>query len=399
MEAPIRASWESLLAQRALDADDSLAEVMRASNAPGVISFAGGFPNAATFPWEALPEAVARIVEARDASAFQYPPVPGLATTRDYLAGRIERLDGARPAEGELMPTSGGVEAMACIGAAFLDAGDTVACESPTYLGTIMGFRNHGVRIVSVALDEGGQRVDELERLLDAGLRPKLVYTIPDHQNPAGVSLADDRRAALVELARRHGFLVVEDVAYRELRFDGDLDRSLWSHGPDVVVQIGTFSKTLFPGARLGWAVGPAEVVGRVAWAKQTSDQGAPALSQRILEELGRGGRLDEQIVRSRALYAERWQLTRAALERHLGGLAAWTEPTGGFFTWLTLFDEHADTTELARRALEHGVTFVPGRPFHADGGGSRNLRLAFSLADEQLIDEGIARLGRLLRR
>ena len=399
MEAQTRASWDSLLAQRALDADDSLAEVMRASNAPGVISFAGGFPNAATFPWEALPEAIAAIVEARDASAFQYPPVPGLPSTRDYLAERVERLDGTRPADGELMLTSGGVEAMACVGSAFLDAGDAVVCESPTYLGTIMGFRNHAARIVPVGLDAEGLRVDELARLLEAGLRPKLVYTIPDHQNPAGVSLAEERRAALVELARRHGFLVVEDVAYRELRFDGELDRSLWAHGPDVVLQIGTFSKTLFPGARLGWAVGPAEVVRRVTWAKQTSDQGAGALAQRVLEELGRSGRLDEQIVRSRAFYAERWRLTGAALERHLGELAAWTEPTGGFFTWLTLADASVDTSELARRALEHGVTFVPGRPFHADGGGSRNLRLAFSLADEELIDEGIARLGRLLRR
>jgi 2-aminoadipate transaminase len=398
MEAPTRIAWETLVAQRALDADDSLAEVMRASNAPGVISFAGGFPNAETFPWETLPEAVASIVAGRDATAFQYPPVVGLASTRDYVAGRIESIDGARPAENELMLTSGGVEAMACVGGAFLDAGDAVVCESPTYLGAIMGFRNHGARLVPVPLDDDGLRVDELERLLADGLRPKLVYTIPDHQNPAGVSLAQERRVALVELARRHGFLLVEDVAYRELRFDGRLEPSLWAHGPDAVLQIGTFSKTLFPGARLGWAVGPADVVARVAWAKQTSDQGAAALSQRILEELGRGGHLDAQISRSRDLYRRRWELTRAALAEHLDGRATWTEPTGGFFTWLTLADEAADTTELARAALEAGVAFVPGRPFFCDGTGARNLRLAFSLADEGRLDEGVSRLAGLLR-
>jgi 2-aminoadipate transaminase len=398
VEAAERTRWKSLLARRALDADESLAEVMRASNAPGVISFAGGFPNAETFPWETLPEVVAEMVAARDATAFQYPPVPGLASTRDYLAGRIERLDGRRPADGELMLTSGGVEAMACVGAAFLDPGDTVVCESPTYLGAIMGFRNHGARLVPVPLDEDGLQVDELERRLLGGLRPKLVYVIPDHQNPAGVSLAQERRSALVELARRHGFLLVEDVAYRELRFDGELEPSLWTHGPDAVLQIGTFSKTLFPGARLGWAAGPAEVVARVAWAKQTSDQGAGALSQRLLEELGRRGHLDAQIVRSRELYLRRWELTRAALERHLDGAAAWTEPTGGFFTWLTLADPAADTTELARRAIDAGIAFVPGRPFFCDGAGAQQLRLAFSLAGEELIDDGIARLARLVR-
>lgn len=388
-------TWDDLVAARALVDDDALAEVMRASNAPGVISFAGGFPNPDTFPWETLPRVVAAIVESRDASAFQYPPVPGLPSTLAWMADRIERIEGAGPADGELLMTSGGIEAMQLVGEAFLDPGDAVVCESPTYLGAIMGFRAAGARLEPVALDEEGLRVDELEALL-ARVRPKLLYTIPDHQNPAGVSLAPERRAALVELARRHGFLVVEDVAYRELRFDGELDRSLWAHGPDVVLQIGTFSKTLFPGARLGWAVGPREVVSRLVWAKQLSDQGAGALAQRLAEELGRSGLLDEQIARSRALYARRWRVTRASLERHMGAHAHWTEPTGGFFTWLTLHGG-ADTSELARRALEAGVSFVPGRPFFPADEGGANLRLAFSLAPEERIDEGIERLGRLI--
>ncbi|HEY6052399.1 MAG TPA: PLP-dependent aminotransferase family protein [Gaiellaceae bacterium] len=389
-------TWDDLVAARALVDDDALAEVMRASNAPGVISFAGGFPNPETFPWETLPEVVAAIVGARDATAFQYPPVPGLPSTLDFMASRIERIEGARPGDGELLMTSGGIEAMQLVGTAFLEPGDLVVCESPTYLGAIMGFRAAGARLETVALDDEGLRVDELEALLERGARPKLLYTIPDHQNPAGVSLSPERRAALVELARRHGFLVVEDVAYRELRFDGELDRSLWSHGADTVLQIGTFSKTLFPGARLGWAVGPHAVVSRLVWAKQLSDQGAGALAQRLAEELGRRGLLDEQIARSRALYARRWELTRASLEAHLGAAARWTVPTGGFFTWLTLAGGR-DTSELARHALEAGVSFVPGRPFFPGDDGGANLRLAFSLAPEERIDEGIERLGRLI--
>ncbi|HET8606779.1 MAG TPA: PLP-dependent aminotransferase family protein [Gaiellaceae bacterium] len=390
------ATWDALVAARATVVDDALAEVMRASNAPGVISFAGGFPNPETFPWRALPAALAAIVDARDPTAFQYPPVPGLPSTLDWLAGRLERLDGARPGDGELLLTSGGIEAMQLVGTAFLEPGDLVVCERPTYLGAIMGFRAAGARLEAVALDDDGLRVEELETLLAGGARPKLVYTIPDHQNPAGVSLSAERRAALVELARRHGFLVVEDVAYRELRFDGELEPTLRAHGPDVVLQIGTFSKTLFPGARLGWAAGPREVCSRLIWAKQLSDQGAGALAQRLAEEVGRSGLLDEQIARSRALYARRWQLTRASLEAHLGGLARWTEPTGGFFTWLTL-ERGGDTSELARHALEAGVSFVPGRPFFPGDEGGANLRLAFSLAPEDRIDEGIERLGRLI--
>ena len=389
-------SWESLVAQRALAGDDALAEILAASNAPGVISFSGGLPSPETFPWEALAEVVAGLAEARDASALQYPPTPGLASTRAWLRERIERIDAVAPAEDELMVTSGGIEALDCIGKAFLEPGDLVVCERPTYLGAIGGFRLHGARLEAVPVDEQGMQVDALEALLAGGARPKLVYTIPDHQNPAAVSLAPERRDALVELARRYGFLVVEDVAYRELRFDGQLVPSLWARAPEAVVQLGTFSKTLFPGARLGWAVGPAEIVSRLAWAKQTSDQGAGSLAQRLAEELGRSGRLDAQIERSRAFYERRWQLTRASLESHLGGMARWVEVTGGFFTWVTL-QVPADTTELARRAIEAGVAFVPGRPFYAGEGGADSLRLAFSLAPEARIDEGIERLRRLI--
>lgn len=391
-------TWGGLLASRALAGDDALAEVLAASNAPGVISFSGGLPHPDTFPWQALPEVVADLVAGRDASAFQYPPVPGLDSTRAYLRERTLQLERRRPEPGELLVTSGGIEALDCLGKAFLEPGDLVVCERPTYLGAISGFRLHGAGLETVPLDGDGMRVDALEALLAGGARPKLVYTIPEHQNPAGVSLSRERRDALVGLARAYGFLLVEDVAYRELRFDGRLVPSLWSRGPDTVLQLGTFSKTVFPGARLGWALGPEEVVGRLAWAKQTSDQGAGALAQRLVEELGRRGLLDAQIGRSRDLYRRRWELTRASLEARLAGLATWTEPAGGFFTWLTVAGG-VDTTELAGRAIEAGVAFVPGRPFFADGGGGSNLRLAFSLAAEEQIDDGIERLRRLIER
>jgi 2-aminoadipate transaminase len=238
--------------------------------------------------------------------------------------------------------------------------------------------------------------VEALAGLLAAGLRPKLLYTIPDHQNPSGRTMSEDRRAALAALARRYGLLVVEDVAYRELSFGGERATSLWTLAPDVVVQIGTFSKTFFPGVRLGWATGPAALIGRMVEAKQNSDQCAGALGQRLVEEYLRGGHLDRQLERSRALYAERCAAMLTALDRTMPAGVSWTRPTGGFFTWLTV-PIGTDTTTLARRAREARVAFVPGTPFYPDGRGQRQLRLSFSRVTEQDIHEGVGRLAALL--
>jgi len=270
-----------------------------------------------------------------------------------------------------------------------------VVVEAPTYLGSLQSFRSFEAVLVPVTLDEDGLAVEELAAGLAGGLRPKLVYTIPDHQNPAGVSLSADRRAALVELARVYGFFVVEDVAYRELGFDGESLPSLWSLGPDVVIQAGTTSKTLFPGVRLGWAVAPAEAVARLVAAKQLTDQCAGALGQRLFEESERRGWIDEQLQRSRALYGRKAERLLAAMERSLPKSARWTAPRGGFFSWLTL--PGVDTVDLAERAVREGVAAVPGALFFPDGRGADSLRLSFSLVDEERIDEGIACLGSLL--
>jgi 2-aminoadipate transaminase len=244
-------------------------------------------------------------------------------------------------------------------------------------------------------MDEDGLQVDELERRLDAGLRPKLLYTIPDHQNPAGVSLSAERREALVELARRHGFLIVEDVAYRDLHFGDEALPSLWSQGPDTVVQAGTTSKTFVPGVRLGWAAGPAEIATQLVSAKQNTDQCSGALGQRMLEEYIRRGWIDEQVVESRALYRRKGERLLAALDRTMPDGVTWTRTEGGFYSWLTI--PGCDTTELTARAAEAGVGIVPGALFYADGRGGDNVRLSFSMVDEALIDEGIDRLASLL--
>jgi 2-aminoadipate transaminase len=294
------------------------------------------------------------------------------------------------------MITSGAIEALELLGKSFLDPGDLVFVEGPTYLGAIMAFRSFQANVVAVPMDDNGLVVEGLERALARHGRPKLLYTIPDHQNPAGVSLSSDRRGALVEIVRRHGFLMVEDVAYRELGFTDDRPTSLWTLGPDVVVQVGTFSKTFFPGVRLGWAAGPAEVVAQMVLAKQNTDQCAGALGQRLLEEYGRGGGLEEQAARARELYGRRCTLLLAALDASMPHGVRWTRPRGGFFSWVTL-PRSIDTVELAEAALDRKVAFVPGAPFYPDGRGRNTLRLAFSKVDDNVIAEGIERLAEVI--
>ena len=390
------ARWEALAAARTRSGvGDGIASVLATLGRADVISFAGGFPDPETFPRERVATLLQEFAAAGESTAFQYAPSRGLAGALDALADRLERLQGARPADDELLITSGGIEALELIGKSFLDSGDTVVVEAPTYLGAIQSFRSFEAELVPIVFDDDGLDVAELEQRLAGGLRPKLLYTIPDHQNPAGVSLAADRRARLVELARSYGFLVVEDVAYRELGFDGESLPSLWTLGPDIVVQVGTTSKTLFPGLRLGWGVGPAGVVERLVAAKQVTDQCAGALGQRLFEESERRGWIDEQVARSQALYRRKCERMLAALERSMPDSARWTTPRGGFFSWLTL--SGVDGVELAGRAVEHGVAVVPGMLFFPDGRGAESLRLSYSLVDEEKIDDGIARLGSIL--
>jgi 2-aminoadipate transaminase len=396
--APELRDWTASFARRtqALGGGEITA-ILALAGASDVITFSGGFPDPQTFPSDVLGEIAQRLV-ARDAAvALQYSASEGLESLRDYLSGRLEALQGSRPAPGELMITSGGIDCLELVAKSLVDTGDVAVVEEPTYLGAIMAFRGYEADLRGVPMDGDGMRVDALADMLESGMRPKVLYTIPDHQNPTGLSLAAERRPALVELARRYGFLILEDVAYRELGFDTAAPPSLWSQAPDVVVQAGTFSKTFFPGVRLGWAAGPREVIAQLVTAKQNSDQCSGALGQRMLEEYGRGGHLDSQLVASRALYERRASVMGKALAEHMPEGASWTTPRGGFFTWLTV-PGGIDTVALSPAARDRKVAYVPGRPFYPREGGTAQLRLAYSRVEDHLIDEGARRLGSLIR-
>jgi 2-aminoadipate transaminase len=368
-----------------------------AGSPPGVLSMTGGFPNPATFPTGELDEIAARLFREDAAVALQYTPCEGLASVREYLAERQEQLQGRRPEPAELIVTSGGMECIAMMCQALIDPGDSIVVEAPSYLGALMAFGAAEADVLAIPMDDDGLRVDALAERLATGLRPKFLYTIPEYQNPTGRTLSLDRRRELVELCRRHGVLIFEDVAYRELSFDGTSLPTLWSLAPDVVLQAGTFSKSFFPGVRLGWAAGPREVVAELAAVKQNTDQCAGGLGQRLVEEYGRADGFERHLPAARALYASHWTALSAALERHMPAAVGWTEPTGGFLTWLTL-PEELDTHALRPAAVEAGVAYVPGAPFHVGAGGHNTLRLSFSHLTEGELQSAVERLAAVVR-
>jgi 2-aminoadipate transaminase len=392
------AVWSELFARRArADGGTEIAQIMALAGRTYVISFAGGFPDPAALDRAALTEVLSAIGASDDLAPLQYAPNDGLPGFRSYLAERIEDQEGRPVQPDELLVTSGGIEAMQLAATVFLDAGDTVLVEAPTYLGAPMSFASFEADVGSVPLDEDGLEVDVLAPMLADGLRPKFLYTNPDHQNPAGVTLSEERRRALVELALAHGFPILEDVAYREFTFDRSPPPSLWSLAPQAVVQIGTFSKIFSPGTRLGWAVGPPHVVQRFAWAKQFTDQCASGLAQRVVEEYGRGGHLDRQVERATDLYEERCARMLQCFESELPDDVAWTRPLGGFFTWLTL-PERLEAMDVATRAADAGVAVVPGNAFFLDDRGRRHVRVCFSRSGLDDIERGVGILADVLR-
>jgi len=269
--------------------------------------------------------------------------------------------------------------------------------EAPSYLGALIAFGAAESDVIAVPMDDEGLRVDALAERLEAGLRPKFVYTIPEYQNPTGRTLPLERRHRLVELCRRHGVLIFEDIAYRELSFDGTSLPTLWSLAPDLVLQAGTFSKSFAPGVRLGWATGPREVVAELAAGKATTDQCAGGLGQRMLEEYGRAGGFERNLPAARLLYASHWTALSAALTEQMPAGVAWTEPAGGFLTWLTLPSD-VDTLAMRPAALAAGVAYVPGPPFHVGDEGRNTLRLSFSHLTATELATAVERLARVIK-
>jgi 2-aminoadipate transaminase len=376
----------------------AMRDLMAITARPDVISLAGGLPDTSTFPPETFAAQMTRIAQESAAEALQYGPTEGFDETKAAVR-RVMEAEGMYPDEEDIIITTGGQQALDLIAKTLVDPGDVVICEAPTYPGAVPVFCSYEAETHQVPMDAEGMRIDELESLMDRldgdGRRPKFIYSVPSFQNPAGVTLSPDRRRRLVELARSREVLVVEDNPYGLLRYEGEPQVPLYQlDGGDYVIYVGTLSKILSPGIRLGWAVAPPPVMEKIALGKQATDLCASTLTQYFALEYFAEGRWRAYVDSLCEIYRSRRDAMLEALERHFPDQASWTRPAGGLFVWATLPD-YIDTSDLLAKALRENVAFVPGAAAYVDGRQGRNsMRLNFSGSDEDEIREGIRRIG-----
>ena len=397
--------WENRFAQRTQRMGSSaVRELLKFTELPDVISFAGGMPAPEIFPIEEIREACERVLKDFGPQSLQYGTTEGFLPLREMIARHSARY-GIDVMPDNIMITSGSQQALDLLGKILINPGDHILVESPTYLGALQAWNVYGAEYVVVEADEHGMVTDALEEALRSG--PKFIYVLPNFQNPTGATLSLERRHRLIELADQYGVPIVEDDPYGQLRYEGD-------HLPSVVVLDGqfrdncqrcyrgnviylsTFSKILAPGLRLAWVIAPPEVIRKLVQAKQGADLHTSTFTQLVAHEVGRGGFLDRHIHTIRRIYGERRDVMLAAMDGYFPPGVEWTHPEGGLFLWGVL-PEGLDSTEVFKVAVERKVAFVPGAAFYPCGGGENTMRLNFSNATPEKIREGIARLGQVL--
>lgn len=395
--------WEARLASAAgVIKGSAIRELLKVTEQPGVISFAGGLPAPACFPAEEIALAAERVLAGEAARVLQYGPTEGFPPLRGFLADLMQARRINVSAK-QIIVCSGSQQGLDMVAKIMIDPGDVVLVEDPTYVGALQAFRPYQPRFVTLPMDEHGLQVDALEQTLAElalqGVTPKFLYTVPTFQNPTGVTLARERRVALLEIAARHALPIVEDDPYGELRYSGEPVPTLASldiarHGePRQVLYFSTFSKLLAPSLRVGWIVGPEALLHRLALVKQGLDLHTGTLAQAIAYETCRDGLLDRHTPRIRAIYHERRDAMLAALVREMPAGVRWTTPEGGMFLWLTVPDT-MNVRALLEQAIAQQVAFVPGDAFFANGGGANTMRLNFSHPPAERIVEGVRRLA-----
>ena len=390
-------------------------ELLKLTSKPGLISFAGGLPFAGSFPVEQIREICGCVLQEAPEVALQYSATEGLPELRDLLVSFLAR-NGQQVGREELIVTSASQQSLDLVGKIFLERGDTVVTENPSYLGAVSAFRTYGVRFLPIDMDGEGLKTDllwrelkELKAAAGSGEEyyqnmPKFLYTVPDFQNPTGITMSLQRRRQLLEVAEEFDLLLVEDVPYKWLRFAGEdlptlagLERAS-PVGSRRVIGLYTFSKILSPGLRLGWITADPLIIDKLVQAKQAVDLCTSSLAQCIAAEFLKSGGLERAIQRNREAYAGKAQLMIEALERDMPRIPGlrWMAPQGGMFLWITL-PEAMDADEMFKEALERNVAYVIGSAFYPNGGGHNTMRLNFSYPSAEEIREGIARLAGLI--
>ena len=379
----------------------AMRDLMAVTARPEVISLAGGLPDTSTFPKETFAAVSARIAEESCAKALQYGPTEGLEETKDCIA-EVMAAEGMRADREDMIVTTGGQQVIDLVTKTLIDPGDVIVAEGPTYPGAVPVFHAYQADVVQVDMDAEGMRVDlleeTLERLDTEGRSPKFIYTVPTFQNPAGVTMSLPRRKRLVEVAAERELLVLEDNPYGLLRYEGDALPPLYSlDGGVFVMYLGTFSKILSPGIRLGWVVAPPPVLEKINLGKQEVDLCTSTLSQLMVQAYFEGFDWRDYVRSLTDIYRTRRDAMLDALAESFPSQAEWTRPGGGLFVWATL-PEFIDTTDLLALALRDNVAFVPGTAAYLDGRGHNSMRLNFSGAGEDDIREGIRRIGEVIK-
>ncbi|MBV6397592.1 MAG: 2-aminoadipate transaminase [Anaerolineales bacterium] len=403
---PMQTPWEYRYAHRMQRMGSSvIRELLKLTEQPDIISFAGGLPAPEVFPVKEFQEACNIVLAQQGAQALQYSTTEGYRPLREMIARHTSRY-AVEVSPENILITSGSQQALDFIGRLFINRGDFVAVESPTYLGAIQAWNAYGAQYIPVPTDESGMIVNELEDALRKG--PKFIYVLPNFQNPSGSTLSLERRRRLVELADKYGVPIIEDDPYGQLRYEGEHLPSVVSidsqfRGPNGghysgnVIYLSTFSKLLAPGLRLAWVIAPPEVIRRLVMAKQAADLHTSSFNQYVAYEVGKGGFLDEHVKVIRRVYKERRDVMLEMMDEVFPAEMRWTRPQGGMFLWGVL-PESMDAAEALKRAIERKVAFVPGAPFHPNGGGANTMRINFSYASPDTIRAGITRLGSVLK-
>ena len=371
-------------------------EIFKKVDLNAIYSFAGGYPSADTFPLESIRQTITEVIEKYGAKAFQYGATQGVPELREAVAKRYDV-----PVE-RVQITSSSQQGIDVCTRVLVNPGDVILTSSPSYLGALQSFRSYRADIRGVAHKEELTEFKAsyeavISQVLGEGKKIKFLYMIPDFQNPSGESLTLEERQMLVELAEKHDFLIVEDSPYRELRYEGEHIPTMYSLSPDRVIHLGSFSKIFAPGFRLGWAIAHPEILDKIYVCKQSLDLCPPIMDQYVAEEFLASGRLDENLVKSVALYKGKRDLLLSLLQEHMPQGVKWTHPEGGLFLFLTM-PEGFEAVKFYDRALDAGVAYVAGEFFHPDGSGKNTMRLNFSFMTEDKIRAGIKLLADLLK-
>ncbi|SDJ63560.1 PLP-dependent aminotransferase family protein [Variovorax sp. OV700] len=382
----------------------AIRELFKLLGKPGIISFAGGFPDSAMFDVEGLKEASQKALTEEPGGALQYGATEGYEPLRTQLSAFM-KTKGVDVDPSGLIVTTGSQQALDLLGKTMISPGDKVIVEGPTFLATIQCFRLYGAQLISAPIDANGVKTDELEKLI-AEHKPKFVYLIPTFGNPSGAMLTLERRKKVLELAVKYQTLIVEDDPYGDLYFGEAPPPSILALSKDVpgsrelLAHCGSLSKVLSPGLRIGWMIAPAELLAKATMCKQFSDAHTSTFAQATAAQYLKSGRMPGTLAHVREVYGQRAQAMGAALKRELGDAVSFTQPQGGLFFWARLTGANgklADAGELAKRAIEQLVAFVPGAPFYAEKPDMATLRLSFATADVAKIEEGVKRLGQAL--